>query len=49
MCIRDRDNIDAEEAARIAADNALGKRIDKEIEDRKAADSPGSTRKTASN
>ena len=32
------DNIDAEEAARIAADNALGKRIDKEIEDRKAAD-----------
>ena len=32
------DNIDAEEAARIAADDALGKRIDKEIEDRKAAD-----------
>lgn len=32
------DNIDAEEAARIDADDALGKRIDKEIEDRKAAD-----------
>ena len=32
------DNIDAEEAARIAADTALGKRIDKEIAERKAAD-----------
>ena len=32
------DNIDAEEAARIAADTALGKRIDKEIQDRTDAD-----------
>ena len=32
------DNIDAEEAARIAADTALGKRIDKEIRDRTDAD-----------
>ena len=32
------DNIDAEEAARIAADTALGKRIDKETAERKAAD-----------
>lgn len=32
------DNIDAEEAARIAADTALGKRIDKETSERKAAD-----------
>lgn len=32
------DNIDAEEAARIAADTALGKRIDTEIAERKAAD-----------
>jgi hypothetical protein len=32
------DNLDAEEAARIAADNALGVRIDTEIAERKAAD-----------
>ena len=32
------DNIDAEEAARIAADTALGKRIDKEIQNRIDAD-----------
>lgn len=32
------DNIDAEEAARIAADTALGVRIDTEIAERKAAD-----------
>lgn len=32
------DNLDAEEAARIAADNALGVRIDTETSERKAAD-----------
>lgn len=32
------DDLDAEEAARIAADTALGKRIDTEIAERKAAD-----------
>ena len=33
-----KDNLDAEEAARIAADNALGVRIDTETSERKAAD-----------